>query len=561
MIYFLLILLFSSGDCHAAAMLAPDFTVRAEKNAAGLALAVAPPAKHHFNTKAPSFMQKTCKKDDCGCGKHKISPDSLAEGAAVFTVKGCDHASGARITMHLCDDKKTFCEKHIVSVGFDGRPPAAGAGASSRPSGPQGGGKVNKHFSNGFFVNDPEAALAHARRENKPLMIDFFGIWCPPCNQYDEQVFSTKEFAAASAGFVKLKLDADSEISWPLKSRYKVGGYPTIVFATPDGDEIRRVVGFRPLEVFSGELAAALREKGDSFTSVVKRAASGDKKAAARAGMIYFERGEYEPAHKYFSLAVAGDPAIGEYRHAAAIGLLETKPGERAALGVYLERAIRDFPQSPFSVEWRTTLAGMTTTDAGKRKALYREAIAVAEKIAGNPDSVKGRDFAPGDMWSSAADAYEKSGDASGARKAWKKAAGAYRACMKTPDDRSGNIETAYCLWKSGEFDEAGGIYRRFQKKYPDEFTFFHGEANMEYSRRDYVKAERLAEKAFEASYGDNRLKSAALLARIRRDMGRKDAAVACIKKAIASVKVPKDDSTRTFKLVRTLKEIEKDCR
>src|SRR5262249_25000606 len=99
----------------------------------------------------------------------------------------------------------------------------------------------------GFVLNQPDQALALAQREGKPLLIDFFGIWCPPCNRLDEEVFSNPSFQKEAHHFVLLKLDADSDLSWDLKSKYKVGGYPTLVFANPDGEELSRVVGFRPL--------------------------------------------------------------------------------------------------------------------------------------------------------------------------------------------------------------------------------------------------------------------------------------------------------------------------
>ena len=86
------------------------------------------------------------------------------------------------------------------------------------------------------------------------MVIDFFGIWCPPCNELDEQVFSQKSFAHSSSRFVRLKLDVDSPISWELKSKYHVTGYPTVVFASADGDEISRIIGFRALQDFLAEM-------------------------------------------------------------------------------------------------------------------------------------------------------------------------------------------------------------------------------------------------------------------------------------------------------------------
>ena len=49
--------------------------------------------------------------------------------------------------------------------------------------------KKDATLKNGFLVNQPEEALRLAQKEKRPLLIDFFGIWCPPCNELDQEVF------------------------------------------------------------------------------------------------------------------------------------------------------------------------------------------------------------------------------------------------------------------------------------------------------------------------------------------------------------------------------------
>jgi protein disulfide-isomerase len=76
----------------------------------------------------------------------------------------------------------------------------------------------------GLFGRDIDAAFRQAKKLNRPLLIDFFGTWCPPCNQLDETVFSTPKFYKKSRSFVLLKVDADDQSSWVLKDKYRING-------------------------------------------------------------------------------------------------------------------------------------------------------------------------------------------------------------------------------------------------------------------------------------------------------------------------------------------------
>ena len=58
-------------------------------------------------------------------------------------------------------------------------------------------------------------------------------------------VFRTKDFADfIDTNYVALKLDGDTEQGRKLRNQYLVPGYPTIIFFTPEGEEIDRIVGF-----------------------------------------------------------------------------------------------------------------------------------------------------------------------------------------------------------------------------------------------------------------------------------------------------------------------------
>jgi tetratricopeptide (TPR) repeat protein len=415
--------------------------------------------------------------------------------------------------------------------------------------------------TSGFLLNDEKAAFKTAKEEDKLIMIDFFGIWCPPCNQLDEHVFSSPEFAKKTERFVKLKLDADADVSWELKSKFKIQGYPTVVFATADGDEVGRLVGYRPLPGFLKSVSEAWANRTKSFARLKTAAEGGDKAAAAKIGLIEFERGDFAAAKAHLTAADA--KKYGEKIAISEIGMLDVRAeagpkAPKTELVAALEKSIRDFPNSPESVDRRITLAGKYADggDKAKQAAMLKDAVRVAKDLIAHPARLEGMDSTPPDLWSSVAGAEETLGDSSAAKAAWLSAVKEYRAMMKSEDERGYSLELAYCLWKSGDVVGADAIYRKFETLYPKEFTFYHAHSNMNFELKKYPEAESLEAKAYEYSYGDNKLRAGYNLARALKAEGKKKEAIAAAERTLSEVKMPADSTLRTHRSADRLKKM-----
>lgn len=89
-----------------------------------------------------------------------------------------------------------------------------------------------------------DQALARAKAERKPVLLDFSTSWCPPCKKFRQVSKEDAQMIEALEQVILYEIDCESGNGVDLASAYDVDRYPTFVLLTPDGDVQQLWVGF-----------------------------------------------------------------------------------------------------------------------------------------------------------------------------------------------------------------------------------------------------------------------------------------------------------------------------
>jgi len=109
------------------------------------------------------------------------------------------------------------------------------------------------------WTYDVDKGLEQAKRQGKPVMIDFMAVWCPPCKAMEDSTFSERAVVEKASAFVPVRIDIDKQRGVAAKygalaRKYGGIGIPNILFLSADGKKLTHIVGYYGPR----ELAAAM---------------------------------------------------------------------------------------------------------------------------------------------------------------------------------------------------------------------------------------------------------------------------------------------------------------
>ncbi len=111
-------------------------------------------------------------------------------------------------------------------------------------------------------LEDLNREVAKANADGKAVMLDLYADWCVACKEFEHKTFPKAEVRERTDNMVLLQADvtANDAVDIELLENYRVLGLPTLLFFTPEGEELNqlRVTGFMGPSPFATHLDQVL---------------------------------------------------------------------------------------------------------------------------------------------------------------------------------------------------------------------------------------------------------------------------------------------------------------
>ncbi len=340
-------------------------------------------------------------------------------------------------------------------------------------------------------------------------LYDFGAVWCPPCNLLNAEILENPARAGALAGLELVPLDVDRPESFELKDRYDVGGYPSLVAVAADGTEIDRLVGYPGLEPTLSWLAGLSRAVPIAQLAAADSPALTGREAAAAARRLA-EADQLEAAARYVTMA--GTKGEGEDLRIARLLLTPSAEDaawlfEHAAAGDWVYAALKVDPN--LRLRLGELIGSATPAQAADYFALAAEGASPELAAAYHAAALSSLSAA-------------LTGD--------------------PKQDKGHQIFLAELYVQNGRLDEAIRVLDRADAAFPDELTFVYAKARFLVEQGRFTEAEAPAREAHRRAWGDQRYRTAMMLANALKGLGKVREAVRVLDAVLAEQPAPTED-------------------
>lgn len=119
-----------------------------------------------------------------------------------------------------------------------------------------------------FYSGTYDNFLRAAKKQHKPIILDFWASWCGPCKKMDRETFSDLELAAyLNDNYLVYRVDIDSKDGKAIVERFGVKEFPTLLIGDYKGNEVAKLKGF----YYPNYLAKTLDGLNDSYNLTSSR--------------------------------------------------------------------------------------------------------------------------------------------------------------------------------------------------------------------------------------------------------------------------------------------------
>lgn len=89
-------------------------------------------------------------------------------------------------------------------------------------------------------------ALQLAAKQGKPIFLDISASWCGPCKMLKARTFPNEEVGKFyNANFINMEVDGEKGEGVELARKYRIQGYPSLIYIDSNGQLIAQTAGYR----------------------------------------------------------------------------------------------------------------------------------------------------------------------------------------------------------------------------------------------------------------------------------------------------------------------------
>ncbi len=524
----------------------------------------------HFNKDAPAALV---------IGEDSVDAVKKEPKEFIFDASKAKNAAFV-VNYYVCDDKNTVCESHeekyqissgkLIAATETVKATASVAktadGTTSQTTVKTSAvAKKNKH---GFYEDTFDQALAIAGKEKKLVLVDFNAPWCPSCIRLESEVFGTPAFQKATQKFVKLSMNVDKPALKEISKKYGITAIPTMIVMNSQGEEITRILDFKPTPVLVKEFAKIKANEKTTLASLRDKAEKGDKAASKTLAEQAYAALKYEDVVKW--LAPSGEQSL--LLANAEIRVAENaQEKDKAKVGDYkkaFEKWIAVYPHSLDAIEWRPELMKLIKGESHEASAevqkIGAENVTQIQTLLGS-EKARAEAFAAnkfGDMTGfekaellgQLTDTYKIMGESKKSEEAAALLAKEV-ATFNLSVERPGQVLVALQYMKTANMKkESQAWLEKLVNAYPDTDVYYRKMAGFHVREKQFDQALPYAEKAA-AVNSDMALYNQKLLAEVLKELKQKQKATEVIDNALARPEAKLDSNKSTVTGLQDLRK------
>ncbi|MEI7441061.1 MAG: thioredoxin domain-containing protein [bacterium] len=489
---------------------------------------------HHFNQSSPL---------NCGEGAKMVDKDNI-------TLKCLYPKEGSyKAFLAICDDSLKYCKifQPEIIVGMKSLVQKKTASNKTKPS---------EHY--GFKIGNPEKLLEENRKKSpkESTLIDFFALWCPPCNDLDELVFSQKDFQKESKNLNKIKVNVDEEDSWKIKERFQITGYPTLIYLNKNGDEVGRSWGTQSPEIFKTWLQKMKKLESKPLSWAMQQS---DEESIQRVAEWNFDRAHYAEVK---TLLGARNEEWAKKLYLRSEISIAAETNESSTQKEKLEKLLKLYPKDVNYAYWLLDLAHIETINKKNLEKELSQALQNIEFFLKNSPEAEKENISSQDLVILKADLVEAFEKKEELLKAQQEAIEFFEKTLKSGKkvSRGRSHILAYFYRETGKVEEAKKIYESLVQENSQEFTFYYRYANALKTLKDFEAALKWLDKgAPYLTQGNSQIQYALLKGQILKELKRPDEGLQFVEGSLATLNRAEWERDRRNKLLQELNSLKEE--